>query len=43
MIGNYSFRSILNFEPLLGIGVMQGAGNRKMSKLHHLVPEKSQA
>lgn len=33
-MGNYSFRSILNMEPLLGIGVVQGAGNIKMNKLY---------
>lgn len=43
MIGNYSLSSTLNFEPLLGLGITQGTGNRKMSKLHRLVPEKSHA
>lgn len=39
---NDSFRSILNFEPGLGTGIVQGAGHTKMGKLHHPVPEKSQ-
>lgn len=39
---NDSFRSILNFEAVLGTGIVQGAGHTKMDKLHHPVPEKSQ-
>lgn len=37
-MGNYSFRSILNIEPLLGIGTMQDAGNIKMIELYRPGP-----